>query len=185
MNRFEPTLEHAFYAIALAFAISLRFFHLGALPLSNFEADWALQALRIIQGLRPTIGPNPAYVHLTAVLFFLFSATNFLARFWPALAGTALVLAPWLLRRRMGRIPALVLAFGLALDPGLVAMSRLAGGPILAGWPPYPGCSFRRGGFAVRAFGLVGSVRAGVDLGIYFGFQVGSLCACGRRCYSE
>jgi hypothetical protein len=126
------TLEHAFYALALAIAIGLRFLHLGALPLSDFEADWALQALRLAQGLKPAIGPNPAYVHLTAIFFYIFGATNFLARFWPALAGSALVLAPWFLRSRIGRIPALVLAFGLALDPGLVAMSRLAGGPILA-----------------------------------------------------
>ena len=126
------TLEHALYVLALALAIGLRFLHLGALPLSDFEADWAIQALRVAQGLKPALGPNPAYVHLTAIFFYVFGATNFLARFWPALAGCALILAPWFLRSRFGRIPALVLAFGLALDPGLVAMSHLAGGPILA-----------------------------------------------------
>lgn len=132
MKNFEPTLEHAFYALALTIALGLRFLHLGALPLSDFEADWALQALRITQGLHPAIGPNPAYVHLTTVLFYIFGATNFLARFWPALAGSALVLAAWPLRGRFGCIPALILAFGLAIDPGLVAMSHLAGGPMLA-----------------------------------------------------
>jgi hypothetical protein len=132
MKKFEPTLEHAFHALALAIAIGLRFLHLGALPLSDYEADWALQALRITQGLHPAIGPNPAYVHLTAVLFYVFGATNFLARFWPALAGCALIPAVWFLRGRFGRISALILAFGLAIDPGLVAMSHLAGGPMLA-----------------------------------------------------
>jgi hypothetical protein len=132
MKNFQPTLEHAVYALALAVAVGLRFLHLGALPLSDFEADWALQALRITQGLKPPIGPNPAYVHLTAVLFYIFGATNFLSRFWPALVGSALVPAAWSLRGRFGRIPALILAFGLAIDPGLVAMSHLAGGPMLA-----------------------------------------------------
>ena len=132
MKKFEPTLEHAIYALALAIAVGLRFVQLGALPLSDYEADWALQALRIIQGLRPVIGPNPAYVHLTAILFYIFGPTNFLARFWPALAGCTLVMAAWPLRSRVGRIPALILAFGLAIDPGLVAMSHLAGGPMLA-----------------------------------------------------
>jgi hypothetical protein len=132
MNNRPITLEHALYVLALALAVGLRFLHLGALPLSDFESDWALHALRVAQGLKPAIGPNPAYIHLTAILFYIFGATNFLARFWPALAGIFLVLAPWLLRDRIGRIPALVLAFGLAVDPGLVAMSRLAGGPILA-----------------------------------------------------
>jgi len=132
MNNRPITLEHAFYALALAIAIGLRFLHLGALSLSDFEADWALQALRVAQGLKLGLGPNPAYVHLTAIIFYIFGATNFLARFWPALAGSALVLTPWFLRNRLGRLSTLVLAFGLALDPGLVAMSHLAGGPILA-----------------------------------------------------
>lgn len=132
MKKIEPTLEHAFYALAFACAAGLRFLHLGALPLSDFEADWALQALHITQGLNPAIGANPAYVHLTALLFYLFGPTNFLARFWPALAGSVLVLAAWFLRGRLGRLPALILAFGLAIDPGLAAMSHLAGGPMLA-----------------------------------------------------
>ncbi|MFH1523869.1 MAG: hypothetical protein ABIF04_02795 [Chloroflexota bacterium] len=132
MKKFQPTLEHALYAVAFAVAIGLRFLHLGLLPLSDYEADWALQSLRILQGLKPAIGSNPAYVHLTAVLFYIFGVTNFLARFWPALAGCALVLAPWLLRGRFGRLPALILSFGLAIDPGLVAMSHLAGGSMLA-----------------------------------------------------
>ncbi len=57
MKKFEPTLEHAFYALALAIAFGLRFVHLGALPLSDFEADWALQALHITQGLNPPSVP--------------------------------------------------------------------------------------------------------------------------------
>ncbi len=132
MKKFQPTLEHALYALALLIAIGLRFINLGLLPLSEYEADWALQALRITEGMKPAIGPNPAYVHLTSILFAVFGATNFLARFWPALAGTVLVLTPWALRTRFGRPAALILAFGLALDPGLVAMSHLAGGPMLA-----------------------------------------------------
>lgn len=132
MNNRPLTLEHALYALALALGLGLRFLNLGALPLSDLEAEWALQALQAARGLRPAIGPNPAYVHLTAVLFFVFEATNFLARFWPALAGSALVIAPWFLRGRLGRLPALILAFGLAIDPGLSALSRQAGGPMLA-----------------------------------------------------
>jgi hypothetical protein len=132
MKKFEPTLEHAFYFLALAIAVGLRFVQLGALPLSDYEASWALQALHVVQGLKPAIGPNPAYVHLTAILFYVFGPTDFLARFWPALAGCVLVLSAWRLRAKIGRVPALVLAFGLAIDPGLVAMSHLAGGPMLA-----------------------------------------------------
>jgi hypothetical protein len=45
--------------------------------------------------------------------------------------GASVVLLPYFFRRRMGCIAALILAFGLALDPGLVTISRLTGGPML------------------------------------------------------
>ncbi len=132
MSSRNITIEHALYVLALTIALGLRFLHLGALPLSDQEADWALQSLALVRGEHPALGPNPAYIHLTALPFALFRAGNFWARFWPALSGAALVLAPWFLRRRLGRLPALVLAFGLALDPGLNALSRQAGGPMPA-----------------------------------------------------
>jgi hypothetical protein len=132
MPKKTVTLEHALYALALTIAVGLRFFHLGALSLSDFEADFALQSLGIVNGIKGVLGANPGYVHLTAVLFALFGASDFLARFLPALAGAGLTLAPWFIRRRIGRVPALVMAFGLALDPGLNALSRLASGSMMA-----------------------------------------------------
>ena len=126
------TLEHALYALALAAGLGFRLLHLGALPLSDLEADGALQALQIVRGEGPAIGANAAYVHLTAALFYLFDATNFLARLWPALAGASLVLVPLAFRDRLGKLPALLLACGLAIDPGLAAISRQAAGPMLA-----------------------------------------------------
>jgi hypothetical protein len=132
MKNSSFTIEHALYALALAVALTVRVVNLGALPLSDFEAGWALQALHVSQGLRPALGPNPAYLNLTALLFYVFGATDFLARFWPALAGSVLACLPFFFRDRLGRIPALILAFGLAIDPGLAAVSRLAGGSMLA-----------------------------------------------------
>jgi len=41
-------------------------------------------------------------------------------------------LAPYLFRDILGRPAAVILAFGFALDPGLVAISRLAGGPMFS-----------------------------------------------------
>ncbi|MDP2976625.1 MAG: hypothetical protein Q8N45_10505, partial [Anaerolineales bacterium] len=49
-----------------------------------------------------------------------------------ALAGSALSLAPFFFRDRLGRIPALILAFALAFEPGLLALARVAGSLILA-----------------------------------------------------
>lgn len=123
------TFEHLLYALALTLALGVRLLNLGAAPLSEAEAGWALQAL---PG-GTLAGPQPAYLLLTRALFTLFNtSTNFLARFWPALAGSLLVLLPLFFRGWLGRSAALVLAFGLALDPGLVTVARLAGSPMPA-----------------------------------------------------
>ena len=136
MNIRQLTFEHILYFLALAVALGVRLFNLGAAPLTDMEASWALQALQVAGRLPGSaelaLGPQPAYVFLTGAAFALFGSANFLARFWPALLGGLLVLSPLFFRRPLGRAAALILAFGLALDPGLVAASRLAGGPMPA-----------------------------------------------------
>ncbi len=47
MSSRHITLEHVLYALALTLAIGLRFLHLGRLPLTDQEAEWALQALAL------------------------------------------------------------------------------------------------------------------------------------------
>ncbi len=124
--------NNKFYILAFALAAALRFIQLGALPLTDAEAQWALQALSVAQGGKPLLGPQPGYILLTSLLFFIFESANFLARFWPALAGSLLVFAPWFFRKQFGERVALILAFFLAMDPGLVAISRTADGMMLA-----------------------------------------------------
>jgi hypothetical protein len=121
------------YALAFLLAVLLRFAQLGAMPLTDVEAAPALQALQISQGLKPALAPHPFYILSTAVLFFLYgSGTDFLARLIPALAGSLLVLVPLLFADRIKPRVAVFLAFFLALDPGLVAISRQIASPILA-----------------------------------------------------
>ena len=136
MNMNRIRVEHALYVLAFALALTVRFLNLGAVPLSDVEANWALQALHASLGnslgSQLVLGSQPAYVFLTGLSFSLLGSSNFLARFWPALVGSMLVLAPLFFRPLLGRRAALILAFGLALDPGMVAVSRLVGGPILA-----------------------------------------------------
>ena len=130
MKKFEPTLEHAFYALALAIAVGLRFVHLGAVPLSDYEAGWALQALHH-PGSPASHRPQPGHVHLTAMLFHIFGADQFPG---PFLAGSGgLWIGPgclvpaWHARADS----ALILAFGLAIArPG--GDVDLAGRPMLA-----------------------------------------------------
>ncbi len=127
MTLTRPKYETLLFSLAFFLALFMRFFQLGVLPLGDNEAEWALQALGLAQGMRPLLGPQPAYVSLTALLFFLFEPANLLARLLPALTGSLLVLVAYLNRERLQPLPGLFLAFFLALDPGLVALSRQAG----------------------------------------------------------
>lgn len=121
------------YALAFLAAVVLRFTQLGAMPLTDVEAAPALQALQISQGLKPALAPHPFYILSTAVLFFIYGGgTDFLARFVPALAGSLLVLVPLLFADQIKPRAAVFLALFLALDPGLVALSRQIASPILA-----------------------------------------------------
>ncbi|HEY5571663.1 MAG TPA: hypothetical protein VIK64_01505 [Anaerolineales bacterium] len=120
------------FLLAILLGISVRFLRIGVAPLSDFEAERALQALAISKGEEVAIGSQPGYVLLTGLFFFIFGNANAIARLLPAIAGSLLVALPYFFRNQLGTKAALIMAFGLALDPGLVALSRLAGGPMIA-----------------------------------------------------
>lgn len=124
INLRKLRLEGLLYAAALLLALAVRIVSLGGLPLSDAEANLALIASAAAQGANPILAPHPAYLALTTALMFLFSASEWTARFWPALAGSLLALAPLLFRSRLGRLPALLMAFFLAFDPLLWGISR-------------------------------------------------------------
>lgn len=136
------TIEQSLYLLAIVVGLGLRLYNLGAAPLTDAEASWALQALKVAEGEAPqVIGPQPGYVLLTGLLFWAFGASNFAARLLPALSGVLLVGLPYILRigvRNLEgpgeqqwteklRLAGPLFAFGLALDPGLAALSRQAG----------------------------------------------------------
>ena len=132
MNSSRLKYEGWLYWLAFLVAIGFRFIELGASPLTDSEARFALQALHIAQGKQILFGPQPAYVLLTSVLFLITESTNFIARFIPAIVGSVLVFTPYYFRDRLKPLTALILAFLIAFDPGLVALSRQASGTILA-----------------------------------------------------
>lgn len=124
--------EFVLYGLAFLLALTLRLVRLGAFPLTDSEAAAALQALDVVRGLREGVGPHSLYVLLTSAFFFSFDSTNFFARLAPALTGSLLVFAPMLFQHRLKPRTSLILAFFLALDPGLLALSRQAGSAIFA-----------------------------------------------------
>ncbi len=130
----SPTVKHEgwLYGLAFLIAIAFRFIALGASPLTDSEATLALQSLALSRGESPLLAPQSAYILFTAVLFAIMESANFLARFLPALAGSALVFVPYLFREKIHPRPALILAFLFAFDPGLVAISRQANGTMFA-----------------------------------------------------
>ena len=132
MNFSRLKHEGWLYGLAFLIALGFRIIDLGASPLTDSEATLALQALHIAQGNAPLLGPQPGYILFTSLLFSIIKSTNFLARFVPAIVGSCIVFVPSLFRDRLKPLPALILAFLLAIDPGLVALSRQANGTILA-----------------------------------------------------
>ncbi len=123
------TTEQIFHSAVFLVALLIRFLQLGTLPLGDNEARLALQAFEMAGGRNPQVlDAEPGYLVGTTGLFFLFIATNFLARLVPALFGAGLCLLPYFARDWLGRKSALILAVLLAFDPGWIMASRQAGG---------------------------------------------------------
>lgn len=133
MNSPAPKNQGWLYGLAFLFAIVFRFIQLGAAPLTDSEATLALQAFQLARGETVLLAPQPLYILFTSLLFAVIEATNFMARFLPAMVGSALVFVPYLFRGKLGGDrPALILALLIAFDPGLTALSRQADGTMLA-----------------------------------------------------
>jgi len=132
MNLSRVKYEGWLYWLAFLIALGLRIIQLGGTPLTDSESRFALQALHIAQGKDTLLGPQPAYILFTSILFLVIESTNFMARFVPAIVGSLLVFTPYYFREKIKPRPSLILAFLFAFDPGMVALSRQAGGTILA-----------------------------------------------------
>ena len=132
MNSPRIKNEGWLYWLAFLLALAFRFIQLGATPLTDSESALALQALHVAQGSQTLLSPQPAYILFTSVLFLVIESTNFMARFLSAIVGSFFVFAPYYFRDKLKARPALILAFLIAFDPGLVALSRLSSGTIFA-----------------------------------------------------
>src|SRR5512141_206862 len=98
MNSTRLKNEGWLYGLAFLIGIGFRLIALGATPLRDSEATLAMQALNVARGTGPLLGPQPAYILLTSILFAVIESTNFMARFLPALVGSMLVFAPLFFR---------------------------------------------------------------------------------------
>jgi hypothetical protein len=120
--------ENLLAMIIFLAALVYRLIELGRVPLSDHEAALALPALSLANGAGASLLSQPGYISPTSLLFFLFGASDFLARLIPAVSGSLLALSPILFRKHLGTRTSLVLSVLLAVDPGLLAFSRTADG---------------------------------------------------------
>lgn len=152
-------------------AFGVRIFELGTLPLSVSEAREALSAWRLVTQSVSTFEPvqpvSAAWYTLTSLSFWLLGASDFWARFWPMVAGVALVFAPLAFRRELGRGTTVVACALLALSPTLMAASRTADGTTLAALAlALSIAGLRRGAANERGWWLTG---LGLGLGLASG----------------
>jgi len=128
------TLERRLYAALALAALAVRLLWLGKRPLTPAEAHHAWLAWHNTQPLRHAFveGVSPLGYTLQWVLFLVTSGGDGLARFWPALAGGALVLLPYGLRHRIGQERALLTAALLAFSAQATYWGRNATGVGLA-----------------------------------------------------
>lgn len=138
------TVERMLFGLCILIGAGLRFFGLATQPLSSAEAATAWASWLAANGFgasnHPAVGmlsattpaTSPLLYSLNSILFWLAGGGDALARFLPALFGTGMVMLTWYLRPHLGRWVALALALLFAIDPWLVAYSRLVDGTILS-----------------------------------------------------
>lgn len=114
----------------LVAAVALRLMRLNAAALNPQEAPFAYDAWVLFRG-QPTVTGEPLpnvgafLLLLQGALFFLFGATDVVARLAAVLPGMLLVLAPLALRRWVGGPAALGMTAIVAISPTLTYASRV------------------------------------------------------------
>ena len=132
MNKKQLDLELYLYILIFGVSLLVRILLLGKAPLSVSESGLAYQAWELAQGQDVHLGSQVGYLTLTEMLFSLLGSGNAIARFFFFFFGSFLIWVPFFFRFQLGRKAALVIALGLALDPGMVAASRVVGGKMMA-----------------------------------------------------
>lgn len=119
-------------AILMVFVLGLfvRIIGLTEYPFTLQESSLASYAWRVSTHSASGTSSLPAYTGVTALLFYLLSATNFTARLWPVLLGSSMILVPYFWRDKLNARAALILSIALAFWPVFVIYSRQVSGPI-------------------------------------------------------
>lgn len=121
------TFEHWLWVSLTLVALGMRLVGLGDRALSHDESLHALYSWYLADAFRYSHDPmmhGPFLFHVNALLYLLFGASDFTARLFPALVGTATVASLWWFRGILGRRGALLAAALLTISPSLLFHSR-------------------------------------------------------------
>ncbi|MCH8949947.1 MAG: TIGR03663 family protein [Chloroflexi bacterium] len=113
----------------IALAAGLRLWDLGARSIHHDESIHIKFAWDIVKGGAYTHDPvyhGPFQYYGIAATFFVFGDNDYTSRLFSALFGIALVGLPFLLRRQIGTLGAVLAAGLLAVSPALIYFSRFA-----------------------------------------------------------
>lgn len=108
-------------------AIAIRFWDLGSRAQHHDESMHSFYSWELYRGRGFVHNPllhGPLLYHANALIYFLFGASDYTSRVAPALFGVGIVIAPYFLRKWLGKRGALIAAAMFAISPGFVYFSR-------------------------------------------------------------
>lgn len=130
-TRWRPriTVEGLIWFSFLALAIFTRLWDLSNRGIHHDESLHAVYGNNLYSGVGYAHDPmmhGPLQFHLIAAMYWLFGTSEMAARMASAFCGIFVVMAPFFLRRQMGKVPALIASFLLLFSPGILYFSRMA-----------------------------------------------------------
>ncbi len=125
-NQKPITVEIVIYFLIFVLGLTFRVINLYHAPLSDQEAIIALQAKDLVSGFDSlqTLPDQPLLVNILGLGFLLFGVNTLSTRILPVLAGSIMILMPFLFRKTLGKKTAILLSLWLAIDPLFYFLSR-------------------------------------------------------------
>ena len=130
----SPRVQYATYAILFLVGLGMRLVRLGDQAVHHDESLHGYYGYQISIGNEYQHSPlthGMFMFELIAGVFFLFGDSEFTLRLGMVMFGSALILAPMLLRKQLGDMGALLTAVMLTFSPALFYFSRFARNDIL------------------------------------------------------
>lgn len=121
------TVEHCAYLLLGIVSLIAHLWGLGDRALHHDETLHATYSWYIFTGrgyIHDPLLHGPFLYYLGAAIYFLFGDNDFTARLGAALFGTILTLTPYLIRRELGRLAALLAAIYLLISPVFLYVGR-------------------------------------------------------------